>query len=336
LTHRPHATAKESRGLPPRVTLYRPANGRPKTSWQSHLFLLYQGVNVNDIIHRHIRERSAHLYELMGDDGHRLGQLLHDLRMLIPDEAMGRLLHGVLQRGKTGETIRILGAFCPDYSYEATGDPGLPYRYTFDGLGEDVGLVAQQFARVTRPLSQFLTSLGVQHELIYGIGDFEADDPDILRRVGCDYAEFVRRCTCSLEAFRQRMGDDLPLKLELCDAHRCKGRLRPYAARATERMMGGDFGRIGELFPNPEKVVKTIIKENGSFYKKWFQKPDMSDDEVRAIVLKQGGEYSALADIYTEDCGADNVIVLSGDRPLMHTFDCLNQKVPILCVKRAY
>lgn len=337
LTHRPHVSAQESRKLrlPARVTLYHPANGRPKASWQSHLFLLYQGVSPGEIIHRHIRERSAHLYDLMGDDGYRLAQLMHDLRMLIPDQTMGQLLHSVLQCGRNGETIHILGAFCPDYAYEATGDPGLPYRYTFDGLNTGVGLVAQQFARVTRPLSQFFTSLGIKHQFVYGIGDFEADSGDILTRVGCDYPEFVRRCTLSLEAFRQKMGDDLPLTLELCDAHRCKGRLRPYAQAATERMLNGDFGRIGEVFPNPEKVVAQIVRENGGFYRRWFS-PDMSDNKIRELVLLQGGEYAALAQIYAEDFKEKNIIVLSGDRPLMHTFDALNTVTPILCVKRAY
>lgn len=337
LTHRPHASAKDARGLPARVTLYQAANGVPRASWTSHLFLLFQGVGVRDIINRHVWEKSAHLYEMMGSDGRELGQLLHDLRMLIPDQTMSTLLNRVLQRGLAGEMIHILGAFCPDYSYEATGDPNLPYRYTFDGLGEGVGLVAQQFARVTPALSAFLTSRGIPHQFVYGIGDFEADSEDIQKRVlgEVNYAEFVRRCQCSLDAFRLLMGDSLPLTLELCDAQRCKGRLRPYAREATDRMLNGDFGRIGELFPNPDKVVAQIVRESGGFYRRWFS-PDMGDDEIRERVLAQGGEYAALARIYAEDFPASNTIVLSGDRPLMHTFDALDTIVPILCVKRAY
>ncbi len=337
LCHRPHLGGADGRGQPSRVTLYGAANGVARVSWDTPLFRLYQGGNLSDLMTRHIRDRSSHLGELMGEDGYRLGQLLYEQRMLIPDPTMARLLAGVLQRGKNGEKVYILGAFCPDYAYESTGDPNLPYRYTFDGLGTGVGLVAQQFARVTRPISQFLTSIGVNHHFVYGIGDFEADSVNILKRViGCeDYGEFVRRCSLSLEAFRAQMGDDLPLTLELCDADRCHGRLRPYAKAATERMMSGDFGRIGELFPNPEKVVAQIVRENGGFYRRWFT-PDMGDDKIRELVLLQGGEYSALARIYAEDFQEKNIIVLSGDRPLMHTFDALDTVTPILCVKRAY
>ncbi len=337
LCHRPHESAKESRGLPSRVTMYHAANGSARHSWASHLFLLFHGHNVEAIINRHVRERSKHLYDLMGDNGYRLGQLLYEQRMLIPDATMANLLSSVLKRGQSGETIHILGAFCPDYAYEATGDPNLPYRYTFDGLNTGVGLVAQQFLRVTRPISQFLTSLGIRHEFVYGIGDFEADSIDIQRRVlgREDYDEFVRRCSCSLDAFREKIGADIPVTLELCDAHRCKGRLRPYAKAATEQMVSGDFGRIGELFPNPEKVIAQIVRENGGFYRRWFS-PDMGDDKIRELVLLQGGEYAALARIYAEDFKESNIIVLSGDRPLMHTFDALHTVTPILCVKRAY
>ncbi len=335
LDHHPHTNAQ--RGHKSRVTMYKAQNGVPRTSWASHLFLFYQGHDVHDIIHRHVLEKSKPLIDALGNDGSRLGHLLHAQRMIVPDKTMSSLLATVLNRGKAGHKIYVLGAFCPDYAYEATGDPNLPYRYTFDGLNEGVGLVAQQFARVTRPISEFLTSMGVDHEMVFGIGDFEADDIDIQRRVlgREDYAEFVRRCSKSLDAFRAKMGTDLPLRLELCDADRCKGRLRPYATEATRRMAAGDFGRIGEVFGNPEKVIAQIVKENGGFYKRWFS-PDLSDNAIRQIVLKQGGEYSALAKIYAEDFGEENIVVLSGDRPLMHTFDALDCVTPILCVKRAY
>lgn len=339
LVHQPHTNAQRGNGA--RVTMYRASNGVGRSSWSSHVFLLYQGKSVNEIIHRHVIEKSKPLVEAIGPAGNSLGQMCYEQRMLIPDKTMAGMLARVLRRGQEGHRIHVLGAFCPDYSYEPTGDPNLPWRYTFDNVGEGVGLVAQQFARVTAPLSQFLSSIGVGHEMVFGIGDFEADSAKILQRVlkaeGPDaYREFVRRCAKSLDAFRAKMGNDLPLTLELCDADRCKGRLRPYAREAYDRMVAGDFGRIGEVFGDPHKVIRQIVKENGSFYKRWYERPDMSEEEIRLLVLEQGAEYAALARIYAEDFGEENIIVLSGDRPLMHTFDAMNVITPILCVKRAY
>lgn len=305
-------------------------------AWHIPLFSLFQGKHPSDFIESHVAQKAAPLCEVIGQEfGVELAALLFRLQMILPDAHAARLVGSVLKRGMAGEEIVVTGAFCPDYAYEQTGDPNLPYRYTFDGLGTGIGLVAQQFARVIPPLSRLLTGFGVKHRIVLGIGDFEADAESVLARVGCDYAEFVRRCSASLDAFREAVGPDLPLTLELCDADRCNGRLRPYAGDATRRMLAGDFGRMGEVYPDPEAVLKGIVEDNGTFYKRWHG-PDTTDDDVRRIVLAQGGEYAALSRIYAEDFGEGNVLIISGDRPMMHAFDNVDVVIPTLCVKRAY
>lgn len=315
-----------------RVTMY---NVLRNSSWHVPVYRYFQGVKPSDVIDQRIREKSLPLRTALGEEtGRALGELLYALKMILPDQRIADLTAAAMRRATVGRPLVLAGAFCPDYAYEETNDPNLPYRYTFDGLGTGIGLVAQQFARVIPPLSAFLREQGIPHRIVLGIGDFEADAESILRRVGCDYDEFVRRCSASLEAFRAAVGEGLPLELELCDADRCRGRLRPYAREATERMLRGDFGRMGEMYPDPEAVVREIIRDNGTFYKRWFG-PDTTDEDVRKIVLAQGGEYAALARVYAEDFG-ENVVVISGDRPMMHAFDDHHAVVPTLCVKRAY
>lgn len=308
---------------------------RRHTSWHVPVYRYFQGVKPSDIIDQRIKEKSLPLRNALGEEmGRTLGELLYALKMILPDERTAVLTAAAIRRATEEHPLVLAGAFCPDYAYEETGDPNLPYRYTFDGLQTGIGLVAQQFARVIPSLSAFLSTYEIPHRVVLGIGDFEADSHAVLQRVGCDYAEFVRRCSASLEAFRSAVGEGLPLELELCDTDRCRGRLRPYAKEAMERMLQGDFGRMREMYPDPEDIVRDIIKDNGTFYKRWFG-PGTTDEQVREIVLAQGGEYAALARIYREDFG-ENVVVISGDRPMMHAFDDHHVVVPTLCVKRAY
>lgn len=331
LVHRPHMTAKESRGLPSRVTMFQAANGTARSSWKMKVTDVFKGVDPTTHVEKHVRSKVSILTDAFGEEGSRFAQLLYSLNMVIPDDKMQRLLVDTLNR--KGELV-VTGAFCPDYSYQLSGNPSQPYFYTFDSVGSGVGLVAQQFARVSAPLSHGLTKLGIKHRFVLGIGDFEGDSQAILKRVGLTYEEFTARCQDSLTAFQAQVGDSFPLQLEMCDRDRCKGRLRPYCQEALERLLRGDYGYMGDLYGDPARLIATIISENGSFYQRWYG--GLTTDEIKVKVLEQGAEYAALARIYSEDFGADNILVLSGDRPLMHAFDALYVKTPTLCVKRVY
>ncbi len=331
----PYVGGKAGRSLNQRRVQMFHVQGERSDPWGIKLCTLFQGKTPADILDQRVAEKSGPLCEALGPDiGLKLGSLLYRLHMILPDAMVSPLLGEILKRGLAGEEVILTGAFCPDYAYEKTGNPNLPYRYTFEGVGNGVGLVARQFARVIPPLSKFLGEMGVKHRVILGIGDFEADSAETLARVKLTYDEFVAQCQGSLKAFKAMIGEETPVTLELCDADRCKGRLRPYAGEATSRMLQGDFGRMGEVSGDPETVVQRIIRDNGDFYRRWYS-PDMSDTEIRRIVLTQGGEYAALSRIYAEDLGK-NVIVISGDRPEMHKFDDFFDVVPTLCVKRAY
>jgi hypothetical protein len=275
------------------------------------------------------------LREALGEElGMQLADLLFDLQMLIPPHRMAQLLARVIREGQQGQIITLVGAFCPDYAYEHTNNPHVPYRYTFDGVGEGVGLVAKQFARIVPELSRLLRFLGILHHFVIGIGDFEADSESCLERVKLDRQEFIRRCQCSLNAFRQLMPPELPLTLELFGEERSNGRFRRYAQEATERMIAGDFGRMREVHDDLDEVLQRIPSQYRTFYERWHG-VTMDDEAVRRIVFSQGGEYSGVARIYDEDFGS-NVIMLAGDRPEMNRFNAFFAMQPVLCAKRAY
>lgn len=278
---------------------------------------------------------AAPLKLALGEElGTAMADMLFGLQMLVPPEPVAKLLAGLLEKGKCGEEIMFAGVFCPDYAYEQTGNPHIPYRYTFDGVGEGVGLVAQQFARIIPDLSRFFTDLGIAHRFVVGIGDFEADSEAVLQRVGLSREEFVRRCQCSLDAFRDYIPDDVPLTLELFSAVRGTERLQRYANEATRRMRDGDFGKMARIHLDLDEVIARIPGQYRTFYERWYGR-NMDDETVRNIVFSQGGEYSAVARMYDEDLGP-NVILLAGDRPEMNRFNAFYCLQPVLCAKRAY
>lgn len=277
------------------------------------------------------RRLSACLGEEIGLN---LADVLFSNKILIPQFKMAALLGRVLTAGQCGKEIILAGAFCPDYAYEITDNPQIPYRYTFDSLGNGVGLVARQFARIVPALSEFLRSFHIPHRFVLGIGDFEADSEDVLRGVGLNREEFIERCRQSLEAFRKDADPQLPLKLELFSTERGGERFRRYATEATAKMNSGVFGKMPELYDDLSGCIAEIPHQYGAFYRRWYG-DGLTDQDVRKIVFAQGGEYAAIARIYKEDFG-DNVVILAGDRPEMHRFNAFFQLQPTLCAKRAY
>lgn len=282
-----------------------------------------------------IRRAAQTLRSSLGDEnGTKLAQVLFACKMVIPFPKMARLLAKAIHTGQHGGEVVLTGAFCPDYAYEETGNPQLPYRYTFDGLGSGVGLVAQQFVRILPFVHAFLNELGVRHRIVLGIGDFEADSQAVLERVKLNRQEFMARCQGSLDAFRAQVPSEIPMTLELFDTARGNGRLRPYADEATARMHNGDFGLMPDLYDDLRACIAGIGNQYATFYRRWYG-DGLSIQEVRNIIFAQGGEYASIARIYQEDFG-DNVVILAGDRPEMHRFNALFQLQPTLCAKRAY
>jgi len=280
--------------------------------------------------------RAAHnLQTELGDDlGLRLANLLVEQKMLIPPAGMSALVARVLRAGMAGQKVIVGGAFCPDYAYVKTGNPDQPYKYTFDSVGRGIGLVAQQFARIVPEVSAFLSGLSIDHEIILGIGDFEAHSQSILDSVGVTKGEFFDCCRASLAAFRDAVPAHIPMTLEMCWEDRGRDRLQEYSEAATARMMVGDFGCMPDVFSDWAEIVDQIPGQNRSFYEDWYKK-EMSDEEVMRKILTQAGEYAALAQISLEDFG-ENVLMLAGDRPEMNKFNCFPAPLATLCAKRAY
>ncbi len=285
----------------------------------------------------HVARKAKTLKEKLGKEcGTVLAKTLIDADFIFPPTKEINLLANVMERGLSGEEVIITGAFCPDYAYESTGDLDIPFRYTFDNVGSGVGLVAKQFVRTVPYIANFLHNFGIKHRFIFGIGDFEANSQEVLRRVGLSREEFILRCILSLGDFKKELGEFL-VELRLFEQEWANGRWQKYIKEAHSRMTQGDFGSIQvNTGKNPRtEIIQFIAKSSGSFYRSWYGK-DFTDEELEQLIILQGAEYAAMGRVLGEDFSGKPFLQIAGDRPKMQAFNAMYSNHPTICTKRTY
>lgn len=293
---------------------------------------------VESSVPAHVARKAKVLKSELGKEcGLALAKALIEADFIFPPSKEINQLIKVISRGLEGEEVIITGAFCPDYAYEPTGDPEVPYRYTFDSVGSGVGLVAQQFVRTVPYLHAFFKAFGIKHKFIFGIGDFEANSDDVLQRVGLSREEFILRCMLSLGEFQKSLPPDIPIELRMFESGWANGRWNKYIHEAHERMKTGDFGDIRQNTGKSPlvEVVRFITKASKSFYCAWYGK-DFTDHELEQLVISQGAEYCAMGRVLAEDFSNKPFLQIAGDRPKMQAFNSMYSAHPTLCTKRTY
>jgi hypothetical protein len=284
----------------------------------------------------HVLRKSRLLCQNLGRSlGTDLAKLLLRADIVFPSPKEIYELSRTIQRGLNKEELVITGAFCPDYAYKQTNDPVIPFEYTFKGVSGGVGLVAQQFQRVVPHLHKFFLDNDIPHRFVFSIGDFEANSPAILDRVGLSRKEFVRHCQSSLEAFRESL-PDISMQLHLFQQEVANGRWTRYVQEAYQAMLSGDFGSIKtNTGKDPIHEVEFIANSGRNFYNSWYGK-EHALDELTQLVIAQGSEYAAMGRIIAEDFAEKPVIQIAGDRAKMQTFNAMYSDHITLCTKRVY
>ncbi|MFA5993554.1 MAG: hypothetical protein WC823_01190 [Parcubacteria group bacterium] len=284
----------------------------------------------------HVLKKAAFMIKELGEKiGIEVAKMFLAADILFPPTKDVVKLVQSLKRGLAGEEVIVAGAFCPDYSYEATGDPVIPFHYTFDGVSDGIGLVAQQFQRVIPCLHEFLNKNGIRHKIMLSIGDFEADSQLILERVQLDQSEFLTRCEGSLKSFAKAL-PAIPMQLQLFKRDVASGRWTNYVQQARAKMMVGDFGNIrANTGKDPEEEIQYIAKAGRDFYDMWYGKKHTTGELIN-LVISQGAEYVAVGRILDEDFHDYPIVQIAGDRPKMQIFGSMHARHPTLCTRRIY
>jgi len=283
----------------------------------------------------HAVKKAVKAQEILGNEiGLALAKCLVDAHIIFPPMKVMEEVCRMINRGLAGETVLLTGAFCPDYTYEETGSRSIPYRYTFEGLGSGVGLVALQFVRMIPILVRFMESFQIPYKVQLYIGDFESNSADNCQRVGCDQSEFLRRCHQSLETFKTVL-PGISMELGFFERDLAGDRWQIYIDQAYGQMLSGDFGgfqdRTGK---NPDREIEFIAEHSRSFYENWHGR-QLTEMELRGLVITQAAEYVAVTQLIEEEWSGP-AIQLAGDRAKINAFNSVNSTIPTLCAKRIY
>jgi hypothetical protein len=229
----------------------------------------------------------------------------------------------------SGQAFTIVSPVCPDYS----ADPidGRRFRFTFRALGTGCGLSGTRILEVIDQIhalvGRFAGDVGPPHRFL--VGDFEALDEATTARLGLTVEEFLARNRRSCDALEER--STRPITAGLFTDH-CGGlegwsaRYRDTVAVLMKRFLGD--GQV----PSAELVA--IAKARLPLYRRWLASPDLDLEAALPIVIRQGAEYSLMAQIIKESF--ENPLILGADHHKMSYFYKLVEGIPVVYLDRNY
>lgn len=258
---------------------------------------------------------------------HRLETLFHHLQINYPDPAFMHEFVNWLKKGLNGERLHIVMPACPDYSVEETGDRLLPYRYTFNSVGADVGLVGKRFLNILPELHLFFESLNIKVHYTVAYGDFEAFSEANLTRLKLTEEAFLNKVQESIQRFQKVSPISVRVTTftSLCGGHLIWPHLYQQAKHDLEKQ---EYGQTGLT----ESSLLNILKARKPLYERWFG--SQTDSSYLDTLIKQGAEYSAMG--WTIARYVKNGMVLGADNAAMMPFYWLKHRMPVLYLKRIY
>jgi len=229
-----------------------------------------------------------------------------------------------LVKGLAGETITLVSPVCPDYGYEHKNGR---YRYTFEQLGEGIGLVAGRVLKTLPVLQAVLRKHGIDARIAVAAGDFEGFDQSTLDRLKETREGFARKLRISQDKLLQALGPDTE---SIFIAEAAGGEASWYAltADAEQRLAQGDNGCIVDN----DLDYASIFNARLPLYQAWHQ--NRSNEELMQVLYAQGAEYAAIGQVFAQQWS--NPIVIGADHNRMQPFYWLYSQIPVLYLTRVY
>lgn len=233
-----------------------------------------------------------------------------------------------LRKGLAGEELTVFTPICPDYAYEETGNPALPYRVTFDGLGDGIGIVAGRALLAVPLFVENMRRCGLNVHSVIGSGDFEAFSTENLERLKLSETQFLDKVQSSSDTFRAQCTIEVE-SLMITDM--CGGR------SGWERLIDETHRRLesrdyGEARLDP-KSIRRILAARKKLYEAWFERGP--DPEAYLDVLHaQGAEYAVMGKIVAQRYA--HPLVLGADHPAMRPFYGVHGRMPVIYLRGVY
>lgn len=236
--------------------------------------------------------------------------LLEKLQVIAPSRETMAQIKEWFTKGKNGQVLTIFTVVCPDYSYESTCGA---IRYTFESLGDGVGLVAKRILEILPDVTGFLKSQNIDIVIKVALADTEVLSESNLKRLGLCADEFLERVKKSGTAFNEA-SKSLPVEVimlsELC------GGLENWESDFIKYREMLDSEGFGELSLT-SGVLEEALKSRERLYKRWFGEA-YEENFYRDCLKDQAAEYAcvgALVGRTQTDC-----LIVGVDHPKMLPF----------------
>ncbi len=216
--------------------------------------------------------------------------------------------------------LHIIGPVCPDYSYVNTKDGR--YRYTFESIGNGIGLVAKKaiinFSILDR-LSKDLVANGLNLKFKILIGDFEANEKN-LEALNESKSSFLKKVSLSRDTIEQTTGikTDLFTSLSLG--------LEGWQTQIEQiKLMYNlkEFIDLERLFPDIKHEKRLISRL--PLYKKWFG----NSANFKQIFLNQTLEYILMGSLISNSY-QNRACILASDHKAMREYYSLISKIVLI------
>lgn len=224
------------------------------------------------------------------------------------------------------EELHVVAPVCPDYNY--IGDKDGRYRYTFDGMGNGVGLVASKaIASLDKLVGQFSESC-IQQQLVkplIAVGDFEAKD-DNLKALGLEKGKFLENVSNSAKTISSQTGYNTILFTSIC------GGIEEWHSLEllVERVVGiSCFDELVDRFPDAKTEKRYISRL--PLYRRWFGEMP----SYKGIFYRQAIEYMTMGFAVKVFLGK-NAFILASDHKAMRFYYNAISEVPVIGISSQY
>ncbi|WP_253450930.1 hypothetical protein [Halomonas sp. Y3] len=229
-----------------------------------------------------------------------------------------------IQAGLNGKEVTLVSPVCPDYGYEKKEGK---YRYTFEELGDGIGLVAQRVVRALPKLMEVLVRHGIKTNVAVAAGDFEGFDSATLQRVSETHETFRAKIVSSQSRILKALGGNAE-SIMISDEVGGEKSWERLVNEAKGRLKEGDYGSIEIGDVNIHEILDSRIP----LYREWHVGKDRN--QLLDILLQQAAEYSVMGKLFSERWG--NPIVIGADHNMMQPFYWLYKKIPVVYLSRVY
>ncbi len=213
----------------------------------------------------------------------------------------------IINKIKSGR-LQLVTPLCPDYEHVKIAF-GL-YKYTFNKLNEDVGLIGSRLLKITEKMHNIFKKYKIKfyHNLYYG--DFEAYSKNILERLKENENSFISKVDKSCEKMNKISKSNTKAYLLVKSLSNKKKFLN--MCKKNERLLREKMKK-DIVF---KKKIIDITASRSALYSSWY--PNFKENDYKDLVIKQGAEYVTMGQMFIEKF--KNVIIIGLDHPKMGFF----------------